>query len=532
MTDWFSEKIARLSDLNDDEEKRNLLSTMRIKLSSLTPRELDEIACNLDLTGLFAQLTSNDRFVFDDTAKNISLFTSSHLVILPKIYVFSELIEEICNNLQSFLSAFEPGEALRRYPTEIHRYIAHSESAPKIIILKELKRIVENSEKLPHFLNDTNLVNRVVEAIGDKDLAVAQLAMEIIKKLGSTPGGTKVLYSGTPMRTIAKMLVDNDAASFRVYEVVTDIAASCKEGLEASASSGFLNSLINLLDNEDVLLQLNALECMRDLALSEEGLNYLEQRDVLRRLAEKIARANEDPLSSLLIPGLMKFFGGVARSRPTEIFSKYPAVVCALFEVIESGDGTLLSNALDTLGFVASSVDGKYGLQLLCDSMPRAMKRIAEILQNMPMESRLSALENLALIIGIDKKEQDNRVLSLTKSWFDALGDDPLDIIVRLCKLPFPDIRQASLNVLVTISTQTWGQEYIANYPGLVEFLLDRNVEAFKNCKDLKYQLVKNLCDSDADVFDSGTMQRLKTYLRQGPFYVDTETEIATEGAT
>lgn len=402
----------------------------------------------------------------------------------------------------------------------------------KTLVLNELKRAAKMPEKLPMLLTDTNLITLAVERIGDEDVGVANLAIEVAKQIGSTPEGAKTLYSGTLLRTIARLLSKNDVVSFRVYEVVVDIAKSSHKGLEASATSGFLNSLISVLEHDDVLLQLNALELLTDLAMNEEGLNYLEQRDVLKKLGEKISRASEDPLSGLLVPGLMKFFGALARSRPNEVFSKYPAVVSALFDVIDSADLTLLGIALDTLGHVASSVEGKYALQLIGDSMPRAMRKIGEIVEKFPSEYRVKGLENLGLIVGVDKTEQDNRIVSLTKSWFDCLGEDPLGMIVSLCKQPFADIRQSSLDVLCSISTQTWGQEYIANCPGLVEFLLDRNIEAFKNCKEAKYRLVKNLCDADSDVIDGGTIEKLKKFVREGPFHVDADMEVATDGAS
>lgn len=356
--------------------------------------------------------------------------------------------------------------------------------------------------------------------------------MTIIKEVGKNSNGLKMLYSGEPLRTLARLVVKNDVVSFRVYDVIVDIARSSKEGLEATIQSGFLKSLIDILQTDDILLQLNALEAMTELVLTEEGLNYLEQQDVLNGLVQKIAQANENPLSNLLIPGLMKFFGNVARLWPNEIFLNYPIVVSALFEVLDSEDKTILGTALDTLGHVASSVEGKYALQALGDSMSYALKRVAEIIQKMPTELRIRGLNNLCFILNVQKTEQDNRILSLTKSWFDALCDDPLGMIIGLCKQPFSDIRSASLEVLVIVASQAWGQEYMSTYPGLIEFLLDRSIETFKECKEIKYKVVECLSQAESYIFDATTMQKFKQFVNEGPFYVETFTEVAFEGAT
>lgn len=400
----------------------------------------------------------------------------------------------------------------------------------RLLILREFYRTASHPQKIFQLLEDTNLLISIINRIGDNDLTVAECAMSVVKKIGGNSTGLHNLYKGQLLRTFAKLL-QKDTIGFRVYDVVVDIAKTSREALEVSAQSGFLNSLINMLDDEDVLLQLNALEILTRLAIFEEGLSYLEQQEVLSKLVQKIAQANENSLSNLLIPGLMKFFGNVARHWPNELFSKYPVIISALFEVIDSGDQTLLGPALDTLGFVSVSIEGKYALQALGDAMPGALKTIAEIVQRMPTALRIRGLNNLACILDVKRIEQDNRILSLTKLWFDSLCDEPLDMIVAICRQPFADIRQAGLEVLAVVGSQVWGQEYISTYPGLVEFLLDRNIETFKECKDAKYEVVKRLSQAEQHVFDADTIQRFKQFVNEGPYFVDVNTEVAIEGA-
>lgn len=337
--------------------------------------------------------------------------------------------------------------------------------------------------------------------------------------------------SGACLNSLNDLLSKDDSVKFRLYELTIGIAKSSPEGLDASLS--FLHSLLQILDDGDVLLQMSALETLSGLALTEHGLNYLDQQLVLSNLSQKVAQAEENPLSGILIPGLMKFFGKIARFKPDEIFSKYPVLITALFDVIENGESTMLASALDTLGHIASPVQGKYALQSFGDFMPRALRKIAEIVEKSSTDLRVCGLNNLAFILEVKKEEQDNRILSLTKSWFDCLREqDPLNIIVGLCRQPFAEIRQAGLEVLRILADQTWGQEYIANCPGLTEFLLDRNVESFKECKDAKYTVVESLAKADSNIFDANTVERFKNFVREGPYFVETYTEVAFEGAS
>lgn len=503
MTEWYQAKILRLCELNNVEEKKDVLTDIKIKFSNLNNRDAEQIARSLDYEPLYSQLTSSDR----------------------------EVIEQISDILTILFSVLEPGEIYQRYLVEVSALITNANASVRLLVLREFLRTVLHPQKIFQLLADTTLLISIINRIGDNELTVAECAMNIVTKVGKNPNGLHILYKGELLRTFARLLQD-DTISFRVYEVIVDIAKTSREALEVTAQSGFLNSLINVLENDDILLQLNALEILTQLAIFEEGLSYLEQQDVLNKLVQKVAQANENPLSNLLIPGLMKFFGNVARHWPNELFSKYPAIISALFEVIDSGDQNILGSALDTLGFVASSVEGKYALQSLGDAMPGALKKIAEIVQKMPSALRIRGLNNLVLILDVKRDEQDNRILSLTKMWFDSLCDDPLDMLVSICRQPFADIRQAGLEVLAVIASQVWGQEYISTHPGLVEFLVDRNIESFKECKDAKYEVVRRLSRAERDVFDADTMQKFKQFVNEGPHYVDVNTEVAIEGAS
>ncbi|KOC66025.1 26S proteasome non-ATPase regulatory subunit 5 [Habropoda laboriosa] len=483
MTEWLQANIVRLGELNSVEEKKNILSDVKIKLGSLNNRESEQISRNVDLGQLFTQLNSNNR----------------------------EFVDQVCDILKTLFGIFKAGEVYQRYSTEISQLITHPSSAVKSLALNEILCIVSNPQKIFLLLTDVSLLVAIINRIGDDDLIVAKSAMSIMCIIGNDSKGLQILYKGELLQNFARLLVKNDTTSFRIYEVVVDVAKSSKEGLEASAQSGFLTSLINILDSEDVLLQVNALELLTQLALTEEGLRFLEQQGVLRSLVQKIE--HEVPLLNLLIPGLMKFFGNVAHYWPHEIFSKYPVVVSELFKVIEFPENeTILGVALDTLGHISMSVEGKYALQALGHEMQLILPIIAAVIQKMPPAVKIHGLNCLAQILDVQKVEQDNRILSLTKSWFDYLGDDPLGMIVAICTHQFADIRQAGLKVLEVLASQVWGQEYISTRLGFIEFLLHTN-ESFKECKEAKYEVIRRLTEAEPNIFPAYIMEKFTEFV-------------------
>lgn len=65
------------------------------------------------------------------------------------------------------------------------------------------------------------------------------------------------------------------------------------------------------------------------------------------------------------LTGLMKFFGGVARYHPKEICSGNSTFVNIVFDNLSSSDQTLHSIAIQTVGFIGSSIEGKQALDKL-----------------------------------------------------------------------------------------------------------------------------------------------------------------------
>lgn len=61
----------------------------------------------------------------------------------------------------------------------------------------------------------------------------------------------------------------------------------------------------------------------------------------------------------------MKFFGCMAHNYPREIFEKNIVMLDSLFNAFESHDQTVLPVALDTLGFIGSTIEGKLCLAAL-----------------------------------------------------------------------------------------------------------------------------------------------------------------------
>ncbi|XP_075948014.1 26S proteasome non-ATPase regulatory subunit 5-like [Anarhichas minor] len=148
-------------------------------------------------------------------------------------------------------------------------------------------------------------------------------------------------------------------------------------------------------------------------------------------------------------------------------------------------------------------------------------------------ELRVRSLDAISQLLTLQPEEQTEDLLALTESWFRLLSNQPMDMIRNISTQPFPELHCGALQIFTAIATQLWGQKLMISTPSFMEFVLDRSMGLTKDAKDAKFELVGSLVGSStaADVLGSQYYIRLKTYLREGPYYVTAVATVATERA-
>lgn len=103
---------------------------------------------------------------------------------------------------------------------------------------------------------------------------------------------------------------------------------------------------------------------------------------------------------------------------------------------------------------------------------------------------------------------------------------------MSVVRLPFPDLRCAGHRILESLALQPWGQTLMNKYPGFTEFLLDRSTEKTKETKESKFSIIKTIAEAPTavGVFGQPYIVQVKAMALQGPFFVQTQSEVAFEG--
>nr|XP_014346172.1 PREDICTED: 26S proteasome non-ATPase regulatory subunit 5 [Latimeria chalumnae] len=390
--------------------------------------------------------------------------------------------------LDRFLQALEPMYLAQNFREELQRGLFHPDDSVKTLAISQVGRIVDNSEAMTAVLNNPEFLRQIIQCIGDEKISVAKEAIKSLSKIAQTKAGLEVLFMSNLLQDLKDVMAKSDIIRYRVYELIVEISSMSPISLGYCINSGVLSQLIGELTGDDILVS----------------------------------------------TGLVKFFGNLAVvDSPQYICEQYPAFVEKVFEMAEGQDQTMIGVALDTLGVLGSNIEGKQVLQKTGGKFQSVLKKMGHVAKSAPTDLRLRSLDAIASILSLLPDQQTEDLLGMTESWFNSLSSKPMELFQSISTQPFPELHCSALKVFIAIASQTWGQKLMINTPGFVEYVVDRSVDPDKDSKDAKFELVKTLVNSKtiAEVFGNQHYLRLRSYLREGPYYIKAVSTVAVEGA-
>ena len=95
---------------------------------------------------------------------------------------------------------------------------------------------------------------------------------------------------------------------FVFFQAIIHIASHSPEALDMCDKTGFLQKLVNEVGKDDILVQLNCLELLKEMALFEHGLVYLDRHGVITKMETLLKDAESDPLAGFLKPGILLIY--------------------------------------------------------------------------------------------------------------------------------------------------------------------------------------------------------------------------------
>lgn len=441
-------------------------------------------------------------------------------------------LENLIGILGKLLDAFPPRALVSAYKAQITRALSHPSSAVKGVVLRQLIRCSKDNSTLCEIAWDRHLLEPVVKLLGDEDPWTSKQSATILKEVTREKEALSALLHPPLTSVMDQVMARGDIYRFRVHEILVGIAKASPENLEQVADSGRLQGLLNEINGSDILVKLNALELLTELATTVHGLDYLEKVGLLSRLRDKVVAINVDPLASFLAPGLLKFFGSIGLTNPQRLVANYPQVLGFIFDCVEDGDLSCQSVSIETIGVIGSTLHGKRALRQFGNKMKNYMKILRHTIQAGRDELRVRALAALANVLHMEETAED--VLTLTEQWYGDMGDASTKMLLQICRQPFQDLRCGALTVVREMAHLPWGQATLSAHPGFLEYLLDRSTEPDREGKEAKYAIVAAFAESHQPPrgISLDEYECILGYYKEGPFYSEAVTAVAFEGAT
>lgn len=166
------------------------------------------------------------------------------------------------------------------------------------------------------------------------------------------------------------------------------------------------------------------------------------------------------------------------------------------------------------------------------DATVKVLCKLGELIAVSSSAIRCRSLAVVSMMVSC--QEDCNWEVSTSRQWFTKIHHHFLQLLLSIVRQPFADLRLAGLAVLVELSAHEWGQREMQQYPGFLEYLLDRNSEPDKDGKELKYEIVHRITSSECGemVWGKVDMMKIRSYHREGPFHHTSNTTVAVEGAS
>ncbi|XP_055897800.1 26S proteasome non-ATPase regulatory subunit 5-like [Biomphalaria glabrata] len=484
------------------ESKTEILNELKTAIATLPSNDLKRIVTSISITSIFNCLNTQDK---------------------SQQQICGEILDKMLTNLTV-------PAVLENFHSQLLTWLHLPDETLKALCLHQLSRL--SKEQPSEFSHYKELVEAIVDEVGADSLNIGPAATSILIQIGQDSNGLLLLYSETILNKFAFVMRKNDVTRFRIYQIVIDLSKAYPSALEASVATGLIQQIVNEVQSEDILVQLNAIEMVSDLALSPHGLIFLDQQGVLSRLEEMMVGLNNNPMMGLLLPGFIKFFGSIAKNEPKEVLSKFDSFVRMVLSSIDGNDPTLKAVSLDTVGFIALKPEGKLALEKIGNPMTECISSIGSLLKTGTSDLKVRALHALANLVYLKVEDQTVELLSLTEKWFKSCTSDSFKTVWSLSQQPFLDHRLPALRLLQNLAMLPWGQSLMNNAAGFKEYALDRATENSKEGKEEKFYLIDILAHSPTTVENFGRPYQLKLieYYKQGPFFVFAQSEVAMEG--
>ncbi|CAO3653003.1 unnamed protein product [Cunninghamella blakesleeana] len=392
-------------------------------------------------------------------------------------------------------------------------------------------------DKCNHHQNDalqmlqSDILLMVATTIAFQETNVADKAVDILYKACGNYENCQVFFNSSCIPVLEQLMHVNETVSFRVYDLVMKIAGLSEQHFRLCEDSRILHQLLVELESNDLLLKMNAIELLSNVASTPSGLQFLIQSHALNNYIVPVLDIEDDQDIAVVLTkcAVLKFIGNLASKKDVDFnnIQNDCLILEKLEKAIDSNNKEIETVTLSCVGLIGSHLNG---LSLIQNSL--LLSKFMSIASTASGDTKATVHQSLSKLIGVSDDTNNSQVEQLTLEVYQSLPDQPNTIknLISTVKQPVENIRIAGFSLFESIGSHQWGRQVLSQSPEFFGYILDRSNEHTQEGQMWKYGIIKVLVDgNDPESIFGRHYPLLQQYIRQGPYYQQAQAITAME---
>eukprot|EP01080_Neovahlkampfia_damariscottae_P002777 gene2777-4185_t len=370
----------------------------------------------------------------------------------------------------------------------------HNNERVRSFLVGQIDCLSETEKDVEFLFSNQNLIDVITISMKDEDIDVFKVTQELLKKLSKSIFGLQSIFSNEDMLKAFSVKMDqNSIQRLRILETFILIGNLSEETFQFCENKGVFKDFIEDLNTKNVLTLLNLFEFLKLFAEKPYGIQYLESKRVVEDLIQKHFIESKDS-DDLIISFLLRFISEIASKGtisiliPDKIFDK-------LLENLDSKDNRIKELSITVIGNLCSN--SKDVLKLTSNS--NLFQEYLYFINSSEVELRYSFYHSLAFIFESKVNSSEsllNFYENISQQILKFSGKSIIKHMMEMTEKPFVDHRTAAFHLIRSFCFHNWGVELLSKYPGFLKYLMDRNTEIDKDCKEWKFTIVERIMES------------------------------------
>ena len=448
--------------------------------------------------------------------------------------------------------------------------LKHAEVEIRRITVENVKRV--ELEKFPKETQE-ELLEGLAHSLADKDTTVGLGSIDAILQYCTSPDRVNKVAARIN-RLVLEISedkgVDSSSAMLRTFHLVASLASKSEENVMICKQTNTLNPLLQLIGGNDVLLQLNAINLIPLVAVTDAGFMLLQESNVIERLSAMAGLKENHQSAALLGDYALRVMSqlcarslsaGLKNENTLKMTTNFLNIVENRMEAcLDSRDPTEATTLMLTVGFFTGTQPEISVVKILeRDELVAKWMDLANVHGERffigGLESIAKALRGGCVLLPEEKyhgADELDRMEAMSSTQYFAnrtdharqtagkLGKDIavayseayarkrgkssttlIDVLFDTAALPMDEMRCAAFAVLRCIAGQEaeWGLQAIFSHPNSTSFLFNRALEMSKIAKEWRFSVIEAAYQNPKkDILGDVLVQKMLRFLKQGPF--------------